>query len=180
MERIEQTSQWTYDFSLFRNYLAKNLRPLNAPLSFRCSFKVEGTSWRRTFVHHLFAESGCLLAQPNQTLKRFVPLPEGEERIGDLSPLLVSKYVLQTDQLRLLFGDSACLAGVREGAIGELHCGQTNQMDFPLVLCMNRTWLYVKEEFRKGILAKLKSGVKINWDIQQHLAIDDQVRCSKL
>ena len=160
VERIEQTDSHAFNLSLFRQYRAEDLRRLNAPVSFRCRLKVEYTAWIRTFSHHLFSDSGCLLAQPNQTLARFASL---DSAFGQQTLSSARRSVLHSDQLNLLIGEPACLVGVREGAVGKLHCGRLGWNDAPLVLCINRTWVYVGQDQRSTVLQKIHNGVRLNW-----------------
>lgn len=159
VERIEQTDTHAFDLSLFRQYRAENFRSLQVPLSFRCRLKVDYTGWTKLFTHHLFAESGCLLAKPNQTLTRFTSL----DSTSPLRPLGQSRLILHTDQIELLHGEPACLVGVREGAVAKFHCGQPNAQDVPLLVCLNRTWIYIQDSERQIVIDKLANKMKLNF-----------------
>jgi hypothetical protein len=159
VERVEQTESHSFDLTLFRRYRAEDFRSLHVPLSFRCRLKVDYTGWSRSFTHHLFAESGCLLAQPNQTLTRFTSL----DSTSPLTPVGQSRLILYTDQLQLLSGEPACLVGVREGAVARLHCGVPEADDAPLVLCLNRTWMYIQDSQKTSVVQKIASGAKLDW-----------------
>ena len=128
---------------------------------------VEGTSWRKLFVHSLFAESVCLLENEKNIIKSFLV---GEKRPNNGKP----PYLFNESQVTVLGREAGCLVGYREGSIMRADCVSGS----PLLLCINATWTPIDPSDSYTVKTKLENKEKIDWT-SLRLNRNSNVRCSK-
>lgn len=123
---------------------------------------MEGTSWRKSFVHSLFAESVCLLDGGYQSIKNFIKKPNN------------NNYFFNESQVTILNREPACLAGYREGSIIKVDCVRNN----PLLVCINASWTSIDQSDSYNLKSKLIKKEKIDWT-KLNLNRDATVRCGE-
>lgn len=125
--------------------------------------RIEGTSWRKSFVHSLFAESVCLLENDQNSVKNFLIRQKNAKT-----------YLFNEKEVTVLNRETACLIGYREGSILKANCRSSN----PLLLCINATWIEIDQSDSYNLKTKLKKKEKIDWT-KLSLNRDSIARCSK-
>lgn len=124
---------------------------------------MEGTSWRKSFVHSLFAESVCLLENDKQLIKNFL--------IRQKKP---NNYLFNESQVLIVNKEPGCLVGYREGSIIKANCISSK----PLLLCINATWSLIDQSSTYDLNSKIRNKEKIDWT-KLVVNPNSDVRCSK-